>query len=140
MCRELLQQQVQPDQITAVVFTEQRMRSHAERLAVARVEAEHRKKQPRHLASADGGAESSSDGVRPRANGREGQQHVRHIAARNQQQQSDGAEQSVEDGPESPYDPVDDGDDRDRESLRIPIRIELGKPARNRIELAIRLR
>ena len=51
LCRELLQQK--PDELSAVVFTEQRMRSHAERLVAARQEAEHRKKQPRHLASAD---------------------------------------------------------------------------------------
>ena len=53
LCRELLQQRSQPDEIRPVVFTEQRMRSHAEKLAIAREEAEHRKKQPRHLASAD---------------------------------------------------------------------------------------
>lgn len=52
LCRELLQQRAQPDEISALVFTEQRMRSHAERLAIAREEAEHRKRQPRHLASA----------------------------------------------------------------------------------------
>jgi hypothetical protein len=52
LCRELLQQQAQPDEKCAVVFTEQRMRSHAEKLAAARHEAEH-KKQPRHFASAD---------------------------------------------------------------------------------------
>ena len=52
LCRELLQQQAQPDEKCAVVFTEQRMRSHAEKLAEARHEAE-RKKQPRHFASAD---------------------------------------------------------------------------------------
>jgi hypothetical protein len=52
LCRELLQQRSQPDETSSVVFTEQRMRSHAEKLAVAREEAEHRKKQPRHLASA----------------------------------------------------------------------------------------
>jgi len=51
LCRELLQQRAQPDEISAVVFTEQRMRSHAEKLAV---EAEHRKKQPRHFAGTDG--------------------------------------------------------------------------------------
>jgi hypothetical protein len=51
LCRELLLQQEQPDDISAVVFTEQRMRSHAEKLALAREAAEHRKK-PRHLASA----------------------------------------------------------------------------------------
>ena len=53
LCRELLQQGSQPDETSSVVFTEQRMRSHAEKLAVARQEAEHRKKQPRHLARAD---------------------------------------------------------------------------------------
>jgi hypothetical protein len=52
LCRELLQQGAPPNEIGAVVFTEQRMRSHAEKLAVARDEAEHRKKQPRHIASA----------------------------------------------------------------------------------------
>jgi hypothetical protein len=52
LCRELLQQRVQPDESSACVFTEQRMRSHAEKLAMAREEAEQRKKQPRHLASA----------------------------------------------------------------------------------------
>ena len=59
LCRDLLQQQAQPDEKSAVVFTEQRMRSHAEKLAAARQEAEH-KKQPRHLASAD-----SETGWRP---------------------------------------------------------------------------
>jgi len=52
LCRELLQQREEPGELSAVVFTEQRMRSHAEKLAIAREEAEHRKKQPRHLASA----------------------------------------------------------------------------------------
>ena len=46
LCRELLQQRPQPDEISAVVFTEQGMRSHAEKLAMAREEAE-RKKKPR---------------------------------------------------------------------------------------------
>lgn len=55
LCRELLQQRAQPDEISSVVFTEQTMRSHAEKLAVAREEAEHRKKQARHSASADAG-------------------------------------------------------------------------------------
>ena len=55
LCRELLQQWAQPDEISSVVFTEQQMRSHAEKLAVARDEAEHRKKQARHFASADVG-------------------------------------------------------------------------------------
>ena len=53
LCRELLQQREQTDEIGALVFTEQRMRSHAEKLAVARAETEHRKKQPRPLPSAD---------------------------------------------------------------------------------------
>ena len=53
LCRELLQQRAQPDEISAVVFTEQRMRTHAEKLAIAREEAEHRKKPPKHLASED---------------------------------------------------------------------------------------
>jgi hypothetical protein len=55
LCRELLQQRAQPDEISSVVFTEQQMRSHAEKLAVARDGAEHRKKQARHFASADVG-------------------------------------------------------------------------------------
>jgi hypothetical protein len=53
LCRELLQQQTQPDEKSAVVFTEQRMRSHAEKLAAARHEAEHKKKQPKHLGTPD---------------------------------------------------------------------------------------
>ena len=52
LCRELLQERAQLDEKCTVVFTEQRMRSHAEKLAVAREEAEQRKKQPRHLATA----------------------------------------------------------------------------------------
>jgi hypothetical protein len=58
LCRELLQQQAQSDEKSAVVFTEERMRSHAEKLA-ARHEAEH-KKQPKHSASAD-----AETGARP---------------------------------------------------------------------------
>ena len=50
LCRELLQQREQLDEISAVVFTEQRMRSHAEKLAVAREEAKNKKK-PKQLAS-----------------------------------------------------------------------------------------
>jgi len=53
LCRELLQQHVQPDEISALVFTEQRMRNHAEKLAAARQEAEHKRKQPKHLGTAD---------------------------------------------------------------------------------------
>lgn len=56
LCRELLQQRVQPDEISAFVFTEQQMRSHAEKVAIAREDAEHRKKQPKHVVSANTGA------------------------------------------------------------------------------------
>src|SRR5690348_11592322 len=47
LCREVLQQRTQPDEIKAFIFTEQRMRSHAEKLSAAREEAELRKKPPR---------------------------------------------------------------------------------------------
>ncbi len=50
LCRDFLQQREQPDEAGALVFTEQRMRSHAEKLAMARKEAEQRKKPPKHLA------------------------------------------------------------------------------------------
>lgn len=53
LCREFLEQRAKPDEISTFVFTEQRMRSHAEKLAIAREETEHRKKQPKHLASAE---------------------------------------------------------------------------------------
>lgn len=46
LCRELLQRRVEPDAISAFVFTEQEMRSHSEKLTTAREEAE-RKKKPR---------------------------------------------------------------------------------------------
>jgi hypothetical protein len=49
LCRELLQQRVQPDEIKAFVFTEQRMRSRADELSSAREDAERRKKQPRRI-------------------------------------------------------------------------------------------
>jgi hypothetical protein len=52
LCRELLQQGAQSDEINAFVFTEQRMRSHAEKLSMAREDAEHKRKQARRLASA----------------------------------------------------------------------------------------
>ena len=55
LCRELLQQGVQPDETKALVFTEQRMRSHAEKLSILREDAERRKKHPRRLGSADPG-------------------------------------------------------------------------------------
>jgi len=56
LCRELLQQRVEPDEISAVTFTEQDIRSHAERRATEREEAEHRKKPPRRPANANPGA------------------------------------------------------------------------------------
>jgi len=49
LCRELLEQRVERDEISAFVFTEQHMRTHAEKLATARMDAEHARKQPRHL-------------------------------------------------------------------------------------------
>ena len=56
LCRELLQQRVESDEISALTFTEPDMRSHAERRATEREEAEQRKKAPRHLANANPGA------------------------------------------------------------------------------------
>jgi hypothetical protein len=47
LCRELLQQRVGPDEISSVTFTEQDMRSLAERRATEREEAEHRKRNRR---------------------------------------------------------------------------------------------
>lgn len=47
LCRELLQQQAQPDQVNAFVLTEQRMCSHAEKLAILRQESERKKRPPR---------------------------------------------------------------------------------------------
>ena len=44
MCRELLQQRTQPDEVKAHVFTEQRMRSHAEKITLAREDADRKKK------------------------------------------------------------------------------------------------
>jgi len=48
LCRELLQERAQPDEIGSVVFTELLMRGHAEKLAIARENAEHKRRQPRH--------------------------------------------------------------------------------------------
>jgi hypothetical protein len=56
LCRELLQQRVKPDEISSVTFTEQHMRSLAERRATEREEAEQRKKPPRRPPSANTGA------------------------------------------------------------------------------------
>jgi hypothetical protein len=56
LCRELLQQRVEPDEISALTFTEQDMRSLAERRATEREKAEQRKKPARHPANANPGA------------------------------------------------------------------------------------
>jgi hypothetical protein len=54
LCRDVLQQREQPDDLCASTLTEQKMRSHAEELAAARATAaEHRKRQPRHLPNAE---------------------------------------------------------------------------------------
>jgi len=55
LCRDLLQQRAERDETSAFVLTEQNMRTHAEELARARSDAEHRKKPPRHTASANRG-------------------------------------------------------------------------------------
>ena len=47
LCRELLQQRTQPDDVKAHIFTEQRMRSHAERITLAREDADRKKKSRR---------------------------------------------------------------------------------------------
>lgn len=56
LCREFLQQRTEPDEITSLVFTEPHMKSHAEKLAIARENAEHGKKRPRPFVSADSGS------------------------------------------------------------------------------------
>ena len=56
LCRELLQQRVEPDEVSALTFTEQDMRSLAERRATEREKAEQRKKPARHPANANPGA------------------------------------------------------------------------------------
>jgi hypothetical protein len=53
LCQELLQQRVEPDEISSVTLTEQDMRSLAERRATEREEAEQRKKPPRRPANAN---------------------------------------------------------------------------------------
>jgi hypothetical protein len=55
LCRGLLQQRAERDETSAFVLTEQNMRTHAEELARARSDAEHRKKQPRPAAKANPG-------------------------------------------------------------------------------------
>ena len=56
LCRELLDERAEPDQIGVLVFSEQEMRSRAERIAAAHAEAEQRKKPPRHPVGANTGA------------------------------------------------------------------------------------
>jgi len=51
LCRELLQQRAQLEEVRAFILTEQGMRSHADELLLAREEAEHRKKQPKRPAT-----------------------------------------------------------------------------------------
>jgi hypothetical protein len=56
LCRELLERRVEPVEVSALTFTEQEMRSHAQRLATARELAEQKKKPGRHPVSANTGA------------------------------------------------------------------------------------
>jgi hypothetical protein len=49
LCRELLQHQAKPEEIGPFFFTEQEMRSHAEKLAIVKEKSEHRKKQSKPL-------------------------------------------------------------------------------------------
>jgi hypothetical protein len=56
LCREVLLQRVDDHDSSAYVFTEQHMRSHAEKLAIAREEAAQRKKPARHFANPNRGA------------------------------------------------------------------------------------
>lgn len=44
LCREFLEQRTEPEDIHALIFTEQQMRGHAQRLAATREAAESRKK------------------------------------------------------------------------------------------------
>jgi len=56
LCRELLEQRMEPEDISALSFTEQDMRSHAARRTAAREQAEQKKKAVRHPVSANTGA------------------------------------------------------------------------------------
>ena len=56
LCRELLQQQVETEEILALTFTEQEMRNLAEKRASAREEAAQRKKPVRHPPNPNAGA------------------------------------------------------------------------------------
>ena len=55
LCRELLQQRAEPDEITSVTFTEQDMHSFAERRASEREAADHSKKPTPGLFRGNGG-------------------------------------------------------------------------------------
>jgi hypothetical protein len=56
LCRDLLQQRVEPNEISSLTLTEEDMRSHAEKRATAREEASQKKKPPRHPANTNQGA------------------------------------------------------------------------------------
>ena len=60
LCRELLQLRNPADEMNAMVLTEQRMRSHAEKLTTAREEAAQKKRQPKQAATP-----LAADGWRP---------------------------------------------------------------------------
>lgn len=56
LCRELLEQRLDPEEASTMTFTEDAMRLHAERASTARHEAEQRKKAPRRPINANPGA------------------------------------------------------------------------------------
>jgi hypothetical protein len=56
LCRELLQNQVEPNEASALTFSEQEMRSLAEKRAAERAESAQKKKPGRYSASANPGA------------------------------------------------------------------------------------
>jgi hypothetical protein len=56
LCRDLLQQRVDPGEISSLTLTEEDMRSHAEKREIAREEASQKKKPPRHPANTNQGA------------------------------------------------------------------------------------
>ena len=68
------------------------------------------------------------------------QQHVRHVAARDQQQQPHRRRERIQRRLESPDDAVGPADDLDDELPGIAVRILLGQPARDDVELRLRLR
>ncbi len=56
LCRDLLQQRIEPVELSCLTFTEQDMRSHAERRATAKEEALQKKKPARHPVNTNPGA------------------------------------------------------------------------------------